>query len=224
MPVRCLSLVLLAVVVTGCDRAAPSDAPAAPAPAGSVAASPVVLAAPSAPAATASSAPRARARGSCGATRVVAAGETLAGISLECYGSNAYGDRLQKRNGLPGSVVKAGATLATPPLAELFAPCAPREVCDPIFAAHAAFVPAQSLTEHAAIAPDTARPALDRTKRSLEDALKAAEASKVTRPRTQLKAALDEVEGLRSGARHEPGYAEHAFHQHLVYALDALTR
>ena len=171
--------------------------------------------APSAP-------PAAPHKHACGATHLVVAGEILSRIAVDCYGSRAYDDLLQQKNALKGSTIRVGQSLATPPLRDL-ARCAPAEVCEPIFAAYAAFIEAQALTEHSQVAPPGAQPHLDAAKRHIEDALRAAEARKITRPKSQLKAAIGEIDGLRVGAG-EPGYREHTFHQHLVYAFEALAK
>lgn len=159
----------------------------------------------------------------CDATHLVVAGETLAVVADACYGSRAYDELLQHKNGLKGSTIRAGQSLATPPLRDLVR-CAPAEVCAPIFAAYAAFLEAQALTEHAKVAPPAAQPHLDEAARSLEAALRAAEAKKITRPKSQLKAALGEIADLGPGKSGEPGYREHTFHQHLVYAFEALAK
>ena len=92
-----------------------------------------------------------------------------------------------------------------------------------MLAAYVAFIEAQAITEHSQVAPPGAQPHLDAAKRSIEDALRAAEARKITRPKSQLKAAIGEIDRLLVGAG-EPGYREHTFHQHLVYAFEALAK
>jgi hypothetical protein len=159
----------------------------------------------------------------CGATHLVVAGETLARIADVCYGSRAYDNLLQEKNALKGTSIRAGQSLATPPLRDLVR-CAPAEVCEPIFAAYAAFIEAQPLTEHVKVAPAEAQPQLAAARRSLEAALHAAEAKKITRPKTQLKAAIGQIDELGPGKSGEPGYREHVFHQHLVYAFEALAK
>lgn len=159
----------------------------------------------------------------CGATHVVAAGETLAGLATACYGARAYAGLLGRKNALSGSTLRLGQSLATPPLRDL-APCAPVGVCDPIYAAHTAFLAAQALTEHSRGAPTGALPHLEATTHFLEAALGAAEAKKIAGPKNQLKGALAEIASLRSGTCGEPGYCEDTFHQHLAYALEALGK
>jgi LysM repeat protein len=162
-------------------------------------------------------------KGACGPTHVVVAGETLAGIARACYGGRAYADLLSRKNALISSTIRLGQSLATPPLRDL-APCAPAEVCGPLHAAHAAFLEAQAFTEHSTVAPAAASPHLDETTRLLEAALHAAEAKKISRPKSQLRAAIAEIASLRAGSCGEPGYCESTFHQHLVFALETLAR
>jgi hypothetical protein len=159
----------------------------------------------------------------CGATHLVVAGDTLAGLATACYGARAYDDLLRRKNALEGSTLAIGRSLATPPFRDLIG-CTPAEVCEPIYAAHTAFLEAQALTEHARIAPPAALPHLDDATRALAAALGAAEAKGIARPKSQLKSALGEIASLRAGSCGEPGYCEHTFHQHLVYALQALEK
>ena len=143
--------------------------------------------------------------------------------SSPAIAARAYANLLGRKNALVGSAIRLGQSLATPPLRDL-APCAPAEVCDPLYAAHAAFLEAQAFTQHSAVAPPGASPHLDETTHLLEAAIQAAEAKKITRPGSQLEAAIAEIASLRAGSRGEPGYCEQTFHQHLASALEALGK
>lgn len=212
--------VVLAALAAGCGRA---EAPASTAPPPAITVAPALTALASVIASAAPPAAPAAPKRACGATRVVVAGDTLAGLATACYGARAYDDLLARKNALQGSTVVLGQSLTTPPLRDLVR-CAPAEVCEPVYAAHAAFLEAQALTEHARIAPPAALPHLDDATRALSAALGAAEARGVARPKSQLKSALGEIASLRAGSCGEPGYCEHTFHQHLVYALQALEK
>ena len=134
------------------------------------------------------------------------AGDTLASIAHACYGDRTYQGFLQRKNALQGTTLRVGKSLATPPLRDLVR-CAPAAVCEPIFAAHAAFrASPRSWIE---------------VERLLDAALAAAEAKKVTRPRNQLKNALDAAQKLHRGF--DPaGYGSTSFHQAIANALEGL--
>lgn len=222
-----LALVLvIAAAWLGCNQPAPQHS--ALAEASSSTPSPPPSAPPSAapsapPSAPPSASPSAPAKRACGATHLVVAGETLAGIATACYGSRAYNDLLRRKNALQGSTIQVGKSLATPPLRDL-ARCAQAAICEPIYAAHSAFLEAQAFTEASKdkAAPPDAQRHLDDAARSLGVALQIAEAKKITRPKSQLRSALAEIAALKSGSYEERGYPEHTFHQHLVFALEAI--
>jgi hypothetical protein len=226
-PPKPLALALvIAAAFPGCTQPDPHASASPPASLPASSSSPSVP--PSVPSAVPSSVPSfapaaAPSKRACGATHLVVAGETLAAIATACYGSRAYDDLLGRKNALKGSTLRIGKSLATPPLRDL-ARCAPAEVCEPIYAAHASFLEAQAFTEASKdkAAPPAAQRHLEAAARSLDVALQAAEAKKITRPRNQLKGALAEIAELRAGSYGERGYPEHVFHQHLVFALEAL--
>ena len=216
--------IVLAAACSGCSRPdapasalvappASSSAFSAPAPARTAADSPSAPAAsvapPASPSAPSPSVPAAASpEQRCGATHLVAAGDTLASIAHACYGDRTYQGLLQRKNALKSTTVQIGKSLATPPLRDLVR-CAPAAVCEPIFAAHAAFYEAP--------------PRWAQVERSVEEALAAAEAKKITRPRKQLKNALEAAQQLHRGF--DPaGYGTTNFHQAIANALEYLEK
>lgn len=134
------------------------------------------------------------------------AGDTLASIARACYGDRTYQGFLQRKNALEGTTLRIGKSLATPPLRDLVR-CAPAAVCEPIFAAHAAF-------------RESPRSWI-KIERLLDAALEAAEAKKITRPKIQLKKALDSAQQLHRGF--DPaGYGSTNFHQAIANALERI--
>jgi hypothetical protein len=216
--------IVLAAAASGCTRpdthASASVAPPASSSAPSVSASalsapdsrPAPAASVTPPASPSAPSPSVPAAGSpeqrCGATHLVVAGDTVASVARACYGDRTYQDLLQRKNALKSTTLRLGKSLATPPLRDLVR-CAPAEVCEPIFSAHAAF--------------REAPPSWTEVERLLAAALAAAEAKKITRPRNQLKNALEAAQQLHAGF--DPaGYGKTSFHQAIENALEYLDQ